>query len=75
MTALEKQLISLQQKLEHLNTEVATLIALTSTEKAIDTLTDVKANQAAGTVAAHSKKSLVGINRYRQLQANNELVS
>ncbi|MVM41223.1 hypothetical protein GO730_31900 [Spirosoma sp. HMF3257] len=70
MTALEKHLITVQQKLEHLNTEVATLIALTASEKTIDTLTDSNANRPAASSAIHSQKSSVGINRYRQLQLN-----
>ena len=68
MTALEKHLISGQQKLEHLNAEVATLIALTTSETTVTMITDTKAKQSIGNLTAHTTSSPVGINRYRQLQ-------
>ncbi|QDK78522.1 hypothetical protein EXU85_07825 [Spirosoma sp. KCTC 42546] len=73
MTALEKHLISVQQKLEHLNAEVATLLALTASETTVARITDTQAKQSVGTLTAHTKPASVGINRFRQLQINDQV--
>ncbi|QMW00411.1 hypothetical protein [Spirosoma foliorum] len=70
MNSLEKRLISLQQKLEHLNAEMATLIALASSEKTIDSVTDVQANPSIGSITSTGKRSSVGLNRYHQLRTH-----
>lgn len=70
MTALEKHLISVQQKLEHLNTEVATLLTLTALETSNVRVVDSQAKHAVGTVNTHQKPATVGLNRFRQLQLN-----
>ena len=72
MTTLERRLVVLQQKLEHLNTEVAALLALTSSDQqTVEDITHSNANQSVATAASHTPKSSVGINRYHQLLASN----
>ncbi|MFD2936817.1 hypothetical protein [Spirosoma flavum] len=72
MTALEKHIFSLQQKVEQLNNEVLTLIALASPEKHETHRTAVfkASSQLTDNTSALTKKSQVGINRYRQLRAS-----
>ncbi|UFH53759.1 hypothetical protein [Spirosoma sp. KNUC1025] len=72
MNTVEKQLISLQQQIEHLNAEVATLLALASANQYT---ADQSTESAIGRTlperpSIHTKNSQIGINRYRQLQAN-----
>ncbi|MBD2757601.1 hypothetical protein [Spirosoma validum] len=68
MTSLEKQLVSLQQQLHHLNTEVAALLALTSNIQH-STVEPVESTSRRLTERKplDLPKAQVGINRYHQL--------
>ena len=69
MTALEKHLVSLQAQLEHLNAEVAALLALTSANQStsIEPAESVTIRSRNERAPDKRQKSPVGINRYRQL--------
>ena len=72
MTALEKHILSLQEKVDQLNSEIRTLLAFTSLEpKTADKIEQPTAEHAKGNSKrlAPTSKSTIGLNRYHQLRA------
>jgi hypothetical protein len=68
MTALEKHILSLQEKVDQLNSEIRTLLAFTSLEpEAMHKSDQPNVN---GKSSLSSNSSSIGINRYRQLRAS-----
>lgn len=69
MTPFERNLISIQQQLQQLNHELTSLLVLAATSRPETTESSLPRNGPAFP-KKHTTPSTIGINRFRQFQAN-----